>query len=239
MECRTVPAYNFAFGESEMKIGIIGTGNMGRALGLRWARGGHSVLFSSRDPKKAEAVAAVGSRSAKAGDFDEAAAFGEVVLYTVRGVFPSALLRDPRSLSGKILIDCNNNEILGLDVPDPEHRPGLHFPIPVPSLAERLAADAPDARVVKAFNTMSSQVIALERGELAAHRVSVFLCSDDSKAKETVKTLAEELGFVSVDCGELERARLVEMVADFIRFQILGMALGPFATISVHSVRES
>jgi predicted dinucleotide-binding enzyme len=222
-----------------MKIGVIGTGNMGRALGIRWARGGHSVLFSSRDLKKAEAVAADGACSAKVGDFDEAAAFGDVVLYTVRGVFPSALLRDPRSLSGKVLIDCNNNDILGQDVPDPEDRPGLHFPIPVPSLAERLAADAPDARVVKAFNTMASQVIALDRGELAPHRVSVFLCSDDSKAKETVKGLAEELGFVGVDCGELELARLVEAVADFIRFQILGMKLGPFATISVHCLRES
>ena len=222
-----------------MKIGVIGTGNMGRALGLRWARGGHRVLFSSRDPNKAKAMAAGGPRSAKAGDFDEAAAFGEVVLYTVRSVFPSALLRDPSSLSGKILIDCNNSEILGLDVPDPEGRHGLHFPIPVPSLAERLAADAPDARVVKAFNTMASQVIALDRDELAPHHVSVFLCSDDARAKEAVKGLAEELGFVGVDCGELERARLVETIADFIRFQILGMELGPYATIAVHSVRES
>jgi predicted dinucleotide-binding enzyme len=53
-----------------------------------------------------------------------------------------------------------------------------------------------------------------------------------------VKGLAEELGFVGVDSGELERARLVESVADFIRFQILAMGLGMFATISVHLVPE-
>ena len=79
-----------------MKIGIVGTGNMGRALGLRWARCGHEVLFGSRDVKKAKAVAADGSASTQAGDFDAAAAFGEVVLYTVRDYFPSRLLKEPQ-----------------------------------------------------------------------------------------------------------------------------------------------
>jgi hypothetical protein len=217
-----------------MKIGIIGAGNMGRALGLRWARGGHEVFFGSRDLTKAKAVAANSSGSAQAGDFDAAAAFGEVILYTIRDHFPSSMLKDPLALSGKIVIDCNNSPILGLDIPDPENRPGLHFSTPIPSLAERLAADAPRARVVKAFNTMASQVIELDHDELARRRVSVFLCSDDAQAKSVVKGLAEELGFIGVDCGDLERARLVESVGDFIRFQIIGMGLGPFATISVN-----
>lgn len=91
--------------------------------------------------------------------------------------------REPRALSGKVVIDCNNSEILGLDIPNPVDRPGLHFTIPVPSLAERLAADVPDARVVKAFNTMSSQVLDLDRDKLAPHRISVFLCSDDNAGR--------------------------------------------------------
>lgn len=211
---------------------------MGRALGLRWARGGHEVFFGSRDLNKAKAVAAGGSSSAQAGDFDAAAAFGDVILYTIRDHFPSSALKEPQALSGKIVIDCNNSAILGLDVPDPDNRPGLHFTTPIPSLAERLAADAPGARVVKAFNTMASQVIELDRDELARRRVSVFLCSDDAQAKSVVRGLAEELGFVGVDCGELERARLVESVGDFIRFQIIEMGLGPFATISVNVASE-
>jgi 8-hydroxy-5-deazaflavin:NADPH oxidoreductase len=217
-----------------MKIGIIGTGNMGRALGLGWARVGHEVLFGSRDPNKAKAIAADGTGSTQAGDFDAAAAFGEVILYTVRDRFPSSVLKQPQALAGKILIDCNNSAILGLDVPDPDKRPGIHFTTPVRSHAERLAADTPRARVVKAFNTMAAQVIALERDALAPRSVSVFLCSDDAQAKSVVKELAEELGFVGVDCGALERARLVEAVGDFIRFQIIEMGLGPFATISVN-----
>jgi predicted dinucleotide-binding enzyme len=222
-----------------MRIGIIGTGNMGRALGVRWARGGHDVLFGSRDLSKAEAIAASGPDSAQAGDLDAAAAFGDVVLYTVRDVFPSGLLRNPQVLAGKIVIDCNNSAILGLDTPDPDHRAGLHFTMPIPSLAERLAGDVKGARVVKAFNTIPSKIIELDREELAPHRVSVFLCSDDSEAKSVVSRLAEELGFVAVDSGELERAQLVEAVADFIRFQILGMGLGPFATVSVHLVPDA
>jgi predicted dinucleotide-binding enzyme len=220
-----------------MKIGIIGTGNMGRALGLGWARMGHEVLFGSRDLNKAKTIALLASPSAQTGDFDAAAAFGEVILYTIRDYFPSRLLKEAQALSGKIVIDCNNSAILGLDVPDPDNRPGVHFTTPIPSHAERLAADAPDARVVKAFNTMASPLIELDREALARRRVSVFLCADDAQAKSVVKGLAEELGFVGVDCGELERAQLVESVGDFIRFQIIGMGLGAFATISLNLAR--
>jgi predicted dinucleotide-binding enzyme len=105
---------------------------------------------------------------------------------------------------------------------------------PIPSLAERLAADVPRARVVKAFNTMPSKVIELDREKLAAMRVSVFLCSDDPQAKSIVRSLAEEIGFVGVDSGELQRAQLVEMVADFIRFHIIAMGTGPLTTISLY-----
>ncbi len=215
---------------------------MGRALGLRWARAGHEILFGSRDQKKAGAIATDGSGSAQSGDFDAAAAFGEVILYTIRDYFPSSVLKDPEALSGKIVIDRNNSAILALDLPDPEKRPGIHFTTPIRSHAERLAADVPSARVVKAFNTMAAQLIELERDELIRRRVSVFLCSDNEEAKSVVKGLAEELGFIGVDCGGLERAQLVEVVGDFIRFQIIEMGLGPFATISVdgnHSPSET
>jgi len=222
-----------------MKIGIIGTGNMGRALGLRWARAGHQVLFGSRDQGKADAVAAEAGGGAEAGTFDDAAAFGDAVLYTVRTVPPSKLLRAPEALSGKIVIDCNNSGVFGFDEPDPDNRQGVHFPVPVPSLAERLAANIPQARVVKAFNTLPHSVIALDRERLEPHAVSVFLCSDDEAAKATVKALAEDLGFVGVDSGALERAQLVEGTADFIRFLILGMNLGALATISIRVLPEA
>lgn len=240
-----------------MNIGIIGTGHMGRTLGLQWARAGHRVLFGSRDLAKARAVAAsattaataaagaggsagagsvLGSAkdsaqgSAQVGDFDEAAAFGDVVLYTVRGVFPSTLLRTPRALAGKIVIDCNNRD-LGDD-----RRPGefsFDAPPPAVSLTQQLAADAPDARIVKAFSTIPHPVIELDRDTLAPRRVTVLLCADDADAKAIVKGLVEELGFVGLDSGGLERSPLVDGVADFLRLQIGPMGLGLFATMSV------
>src|SRR3954469_4045492 len=150
-----------------MKISIIGTGNMGRALGTRWSRAGHEVLFGSRDPAKATAAASAASATARAGDFDAAAAFGDVVLYTVRGIAPSQLLRDRAALAGKIVIDCNNSDA------DPV-RPGEFLPPPVPTFAEQLARDVPVARVVQAFSTVPHRVLELDRAQLAPRRVSVF-----------------------------------------------------------------
>jgi 8-hydroxy-5-deazaflavin:NADPH oxidoreductase len=220
-----------------MNIGIIGTGNMGRTLGSRWAGIGHRVLFGSRDVGKAKAAASATKGSSHAGTFDAAAAFGDVVLYTVRAVPPSSVLRDPNALDGKVLIDCNNSDILGLDIPNPDGAAGgIHFPSTVPSLAERLARDVPNAHVVKAFNTIPATVLALDIEQLRPHGVSVFLCSDDAHAKSVVSDLAEELGLIGVDSGGLERAQLVEAVADFIRFQIVEMNRGLFATMSMHVV---
>jgi 8-hydroxy-5-deazaflavin:NADPH oxidoreductase len=212
-----------------MKIGIVGAGNMGGALGARWARNGHAVLLGSRDRHKAKAAAARVGGGAQAGDFDDAAAFGDVVLYTVRGIFPSALLRDPRALAGKVVIDCNNTDL------DGDMRP-IGADAVGPTLAEQLAADIPDARVVKAFSSVPHRIIELDRETLAPYRISVLLCADDLAAKATVKALAEELGFVGIDCGPLKRSRVVDGATDFLRFQIGGMGLGPFAALSLNVV---
>lgn len=215
-----------------MNIGIIGTGNMGGALGARWAHNGHSVLFGSRDPSKARAAATRASSTAQGGDFDAAAAFGEVVLYTVRGIFPSVLLRDPRALAGKIVIDCNNTDLDGDMRPigvDPNR----------PTLAEQLAADIPEARIVKAFSSLPHRIIELDRETVTPYRISVLLCADDAGAKAKVKELAEELGFVGIDCGPLRRSRVVDGATDFLRFQIGGMGLGPFAALSLNVVRQT
>jgi len=112
-----------------MKIGIIGTGNMGRALGTGWAQAGHDVFFGSRDPAKAKEAA---GEFAHSGGFDDAAAFASVLLYTVRDVLPSSLLRQPETLTDKVVIDCTNSAILGLEVPDPQGRSGVHFETLVP-----------------------------------------------------------------------------------------------------------
>jgi predicted dinucleotide-binding enzyme len=104
----------------------------------------------------------------------------------------------------------------------------------VQSLAEKLASEVPNARVVKAFNTMAQEVFELAPSPLKDYQVSVFVCADDIEARKTVMQLANEIGFASVDCGELRRARLLEGLGDLIRFMIIGQLQNPYATISVY-----
>ena len=99
-----------------MKIGVIGTGNMGRALGVRWARGGHRVLFGSREsgqgPSGCGELLRPGRRLRRGRGVRRRRPL------PVRDVLPSSLLRSPQALAGKIVIDCNNSAVLGLDLPE-------------------------------------------------------------------------------------------------------------------------
>lgn len=212
-----------------MKIGIIGSGNMGRSLGILWAEQGHEVFFGARNAQKGKAVADVAGQNTQGGTNDEAAAFAEVLLYTARGVNPAEVLTEIKVLDGKILIDCNNFEI-------PE---GFAYPPIVQSLAEKLATEVPNAHVVKAFNTMAQEVFELASTPLKDYGVSVFIASDDEQARQIVMSLAEEIGFVPIDCGGLRNSRLIEGVGDFLRFLAIGQLQSPYTTISVKTLPAS
>lgn len=207
-----------------MKIGIIGSGNMGRSLGTLWAEQGHQVYFGARTKEKGEAVAEIAGNSTQGGTNNEAADFGEVLLYTIRGVNPGEVLTDVEVLSAKILIDCNNFEI-------PE---GFAYEPIQQSLAEKLASEVPKVRVVKAFNTMAQEVFELAPTPLKDYDVSCFIAGDDEEARNIVMRLAQDIGFNPVDCGGLRNARLLEGLGDFIRFMIIGQKLGSYATVSVN-----
>ncbi|MBW4694164.1 MAG: NAD(P)-binding domain-containing protein [Lyngbya sp. HA4199-MV5] len=209
-----------------MKIGIIGSGNMGRSLGILWAEQGHEVFFGARTAEKGEAVAASAGHQTQGGSNDAAAMFGEVLLYTARGVNPTEVFSSISVLDSKILIDCNNQEI-------PEN---FAYPAITQSLVEKLAAEAPKARVVKAFNTMAQELFELAPDPLKDYNVSVFVAGDDEAAKQTVMQLAAEIGFQPIDCGELRHARLIEGTGDFIRLLMIQQEMGSTAAISVHTL---
>ena len=209
-----------------MKIGIIGSGNMGRSLGILWAEQGHEVFFGARTTEKGQEVAAIAGHKTQGGSNEEAAAFGAVLLYTVRGVNPAEVFSSVSVLDGKVLIDCNNQEI-------PEN---FAYQAIARSLAEKLAAEAPKARVVKAFNTMAQELFELAPDPLKNYNVSVFVAGDDASAKQTVMQLANEIGFQAIDCGELRHARLVEGLGDFIRLLMIQQKMGSTATISAHAL---
>jgi 8-hydroxy-5-deazaflavin:NADPH oxidoreductase len=138
---------------------------MGRSLGMLWAEQGHEVFFGARTAEKGQAVADFVGQGTQGGTNDQAATFGDVLLYTARGVDPAEILTSTSVLTGKILIDPNNSTI-----PD-----GFAYEPVTTSLAEILAAQVPQAIVVKAFNTMAQEVFELAPDPLNQHHVSAFI----------------------------------------------------------------
>lgn len=212
-----------------MKIGILGSGNMGRSLGILWAEQKHEVFFGARTAAKGKAIALSAGNNTQGGTNDEAAAFGDVLLYTIRGVNPAEVLTSIDLLNGKIIIDCNN-----YDIPENFAYPPIEL-----SLAEKLADEVPQAKVVKAFNTMAQELFELSLQPLKEYNVSVFVAGDDPAARKTVMNLAKDIGFAPVDCGELRFARLIEGLGDFIRYLMIGQKLGSYATISVETLPKA
>ncbi len=186
-----------------MNIGIIGSGNVGKALGETWLKKGHEVLFSySRDLQKLRAYAAGLGGKASAGTPAEAVKFGEVVLFAPPWPSIEDALRAAGPLKGKILIDCTNPlkaDLSGLAIGH------------TTSAGEEVARRATGARVVKAFNTTGAEN--MKNPQFGSQRVTMFICGDDAGAKAIVSGLARDVGFEVVDAGSLSIARLIEPLA--------------------------
>jgi len=181
------------------RIGIIGSGRMGGAVGVRWAEAGHEILFSSRHPEElAELVARAGT-GARAGLPEGAAAFGEIVLIAVPyGALPQVGRDYAHLMQGKIVIDLGNPRA---DRDGPMADEAIAKGTGVAS-AEYL----PGVRLVRALNTLSFTMV-----ERQAHRaeplIGVPVAGDDAEAVATVVGLVRDAGFEPVVVGGLERAR--------------------------------
>lgn len=209
-----------------MKIAVLGTGQMGKALGTLLAEAGHTVLFGSRNQEKARTAASLAGDRASHGSLEEAAAFGQVLIYTIRDVPPTEIVTDPSVFDGKIVIDLNNTDIPA----------DYQYQYQGPSLAERLQQAIPKAHVVQAFNTIPQPVFEYSTAERRHHGISVFVAGDDDKARQTVAALAQELGFNPVDLGPLRRSIFAQQLADVLRYLLIGQGLGPFYTLSTQDL---
>ncbi|HTN75158.1 MAG TPA: NADPH-dependent F420 reductase [Pirellulaceae bacterium] len=187
-----------------MKIAVLGTGSVGGTLGRRWAQFGHQVIFGSRDPsaEKVQRLLAEAGPTACAGSPQEAVSASDVILLSTPWTTVPATLASLTDLHNKVLIDCIN--------PLNETFSGLTHGH-TNSAAELVAAWAPSARVVKAFNTVSSKVMA--DANFLGQPATLFVCGDDADAKQTVQQLASDLGFEAVDAGPLLNARYLEPLA--------------------------
>jgi predicted dinucleotide-binding enzyme len=187
-----------------MRIAVLGSGNMGAALGRRFAGVGHAVAFSySRDPAKLERLARQSGPRARAASLAEAARDADVLLLAVHWSRVSHVLRGTGRVRGKILIDCTNPMTRADDALAVGHRV---------SGGELVARRARGARVVKAFNTVPAELLRAGAGVLP-ERPAVCYCGDDAAAKRVVARLIRQIGFDPVDCGALAVARYLEPLA--------------------------
>jgi predicted dinucleotide-binding enzyme len=184
-----------------VNIGIIGGGNIGVAMSRFWIRNGHQVMLSfARDDKKLRATAANLGKAATSGSVQEAVAYGEVLVLAVPWSALHQALNSAGSLTNKVLFTTVNAllpDMSGLAVGT------------TTSAAEEIARLAPGARVVEALLPFAET---LDRGsaEIAGERTTVFYCGDDSKAKQIVAGLVNEIGVMTVDAGPLRSARFIE-----------------------------
>ena len=192
-----------------MRIGILGTGLVGRQLGGALIGLGHKVCLGGRRSggEAAKSWAAEHGATAWEGDFETAAAFGELAILAVRGDVALAVVdaAGEDALRGKVLIDVTNP----LDFSDgfpPKLIDGLHN---TSSLGEAIQSALPETRVVKALNTMSNMVM-VNPGALA-ELTDVFVAGNDAEAKAEVAALLSEFGWgAPVDLGGIEASRGLE-----------------------------
>ncbi|HEX2339935.1 MAG TPA: NAD(P)-binding domain-containing protein [Vicinamibacterales bacterium] len=191
-----------------MKIGILGTGDVGRVLGAACVTLGHDVMMGSREPdqqKVKDWVAKTGPR-ASSGTFAGAARHCELAIVATRwdGTENALKLARADNLAGKVVIDATNP---------------LDFSSTPPSLSvsgadsagERVQRWLPAAKVVKAFNTVGNPH--MFRPDFPSGPPDMLICGNDPGAKQTVARLLSEFGWPVIDLGGIESSRYLEALA--------------------------
>ncbi|MBI3681574.1 MAG: NADPH-dependent F420 reductase [Acidobacteria bacterium] len=178
-----------------MRIAVLGAGNVGQALGAGWVKKGHAVVYGVRNPDKYRDL------DAPAMPLADAAKDAEVVTLATPWSAAHGALGQCGGLAGKIVLDCTNP--LG---PDLKLTVGH-----TDSGGETVARWAPQARVVKIFNTTGYNNMA--NPQYGAARATMFYAGDNGEARQVAAQLAADLGFDPVDAGPLRNARLLEPLA--------------------------
>jgi 8-hydroxy-5-deazaflavin:NADPH oxidoreductase len=182
-----------------MKIGIIGTGEIGGALARHWSAAGHQLVISSRHPEQLQALAKELGPNVKVGTPREAAAFGDVVMMAVPyGALPQVGRDYAGELKGKIVLDAGNpypSRDGDMAVRDRQRGTGV-------ASAEYL----PGTRLVRAFNAINSGPLEREAFR-KPERLGIPLAADDAEAMKIAAQLVSDAGFDPVPVGKLSRAR--------------------------------
>jgi predicted dinucleotide-binding enzyme len=191
--------------ESHMRIGVLGSGDVAKTLADGFLAHGHDVMLGTRTRTKLDAWAAQNARRA-IGSFSDAARFGEVVVLAVKGSAAADALRGAGAdnLAGKPIIDATNPIA---DAP-PSNGVLKFFTSLDESLMERLQREFPDARFVKAFNSVGNA--RMVDPKFKEGRPTMFICGNDEAAKKVVTQILDEFGWDTADMGKVESARAIE-----------------------------
>ena len=195
-------------------IAMIGTGDVGGALGPEFAALGHSVIYGSRNPDSEKVVALVGrtGHGAKAAKPVDAVAQAEIVVLAVPGMLVEEIVTGLGDLGGKIIIDPTN--------PLARRDDGKLGILTDRSNAEIIQAAAPGAYVVKAFNTLGWRTMV--DPESTGGPVSIPLVGDSNEAKSKVAEIVAAMGLEPIDVGPLRNARHVEGLSVLLLNNALG-----------------
>lgn len=192
-----------------MRIGILGSGGVGRAIGGKFAYRGHDVLLGTRDPARLGEWLEGAGKGARAASFAETAAHGEILFNCVAGMASIDALQaaGAEKLAGKILIDLANPLDFSQGMP-----PFLSV-CNTESLGERIQAAFPEALVVKTLNTVNAEVM-VDPHKVANGDHHLFVSGNDQGAKDRViALLREEFGWKHIiDLGDITTARGTEML---------------------------
>ena len=189
-----------------MKIGILGTGDVAKALGKGCIALGHDVKMGSREAgnEKATAWAKEMGAKASAGTFAEAATFGDLVMLCTLGMANESAIAmaGADAFGGKVVIDTTNPLDFSKGFPPKLALAGND------SGGEQVQRLLPRARVVKAFNTVGNAH--MFRPTFPGGPPDMFVCGNDEGAKAEVGKLLESFGWPMIDCGGIESSRYLE-----------------------------
>jgi 8-hydroxy-5-deazaflavin:NADPH oxidoreductase len=189
-----------------MKIAIIGSGNVGKALASSAAKAGHHVTLSANDPAHAEdAARQANARAAKSSQ--DAIKDAELVVLAIPGnKLDQVVTSLSRDLDGKVVVDVTNR----IDMNDPTST------LDGTSAAEQIQKKAPGAKVVKAFNYAFASNMADPKVD--GTNLDAYVAGDDDQAKKKVEEFAQSIGFRPIDAGPLGMARALEGMGALIVF---------------------
>ncbi len=187
------------------KIGIIGSGIVAKILGEGFLKHGFQVMMGTRDVSKLKTWSEAEGQKALMGSFKEAAAFGDIIVLAVSGKVAGEALSMAgfENLAEKVVIDATNP----ISEEPPVHGVLKFFTSLDESLMEQLQTAFPEAKFVKAFNSVGNAFMV---NPPFSEKPTMFICGNDAEAKMEVRKILDQFGWESEDMGMVEAARAIE-----------------------------